>query len=545
MKSTTTTLLRCLAVAGIAAGTAASGADWPSAGHDLKNSRSQPDEKAIHPGSVKKLVKKWEIDTDGDVTAHPAVEGDFLYFPDSMGSLSKVNRHTGALVWKKAVAIYTGNPGDFARATPAISGDALILGNQAGRLLGPGFGQANAAPAKVFAVNKHTGEPLWSTQIDTTAYSYVTHSAVVVDGTVFVGTASNEELLSAFVPPAYWQWNFRGSLTALDVATGAIKWQTYTVPMGYHGGAIWGSASAVDRKRNLIFVATGNNYMVPQSVLDCQAGGGSAASCMSPDNHFDSIIALDMSTGQIKWGQRGLASDTWSVACGLNVPGAITIDNNYPGVYWNCPNANPATAGPDYDFAQGPMLFNDKDDDELLVGAGQKSGVFWAFRAKDGKLAWAQQVAPGGVTGGLQWGSATDGKDIFVAVANSGPSTNGGGAGAMPWTLKDGSVTTAGGWAALDAKKGTVRWTTKDPQGSRAEAAVVLANGVVFGCNMAAGVGTMYALNAKSGHTLWSYDSGAPCTAGPSVVDGMVYWGSGTFGLFGPTGPRKVFAFGL
>ena len=67
------------------------------------------------------------------------------------------------------------------------------------------------------------------------------------------------------------------------------------------------------------------------------------------------------------------------MACGLNVPGAITIGQGYPGVYGNCPNANPGTAGPDHDFAQGPMLFNDEDDDNKLVGAGQKSGMFWAF----------------------------------------------------------------------------------------------------------------------------------------------------------------------
>jgi polyvinyl alcohol dehydrogenase (cytochrome) len=146
------------------------------------------------------------------------------------------------------------------------------------------------------------------------------------------------------------------------------------------------------------------------------------------------------------------------------------------------------------------------------------------------------------VTGGLQWGSATDGRRIFVAAANSGPSTNGGGVGAMPWQLVDGSTTTAGGWAALDARTGKPLWTTKDPQGSRAEGAVSLANGVVFGCNLAPGAGTMYALDATTGKPLWSFDSGAPCLAGPSIADGMVFWGSGTFSGFGP---KKVFAFGL
>ena len=68
------------------------------------------------------------------------------------------------------------------------------------------------------------------------------------------------------------------------------------------------------------------------------------------------------------------------------------------------------------------------------------------------------------------------------------------------------------------------------------------ANDVVFGCNLDFTKGTMYALDVKSGKTLWSYDSGKACNAAPSIVDGMVYWGSGTFA---GTGTKKVYAFGL
>jgi len=122
------------------------------------------------------------------------------------------------------------------------------------------------------------------------------------------------------------------------------------------------------------------------------------------------------------------------------------------------------------------------------------------------------------------------------------------------WTLKDGSTTTSGGWASLDARTGAVQWTTKDPLGSRAEAAVSGANGVIFGCNLDQVNGTMYALDAKTGKVLWSYNGGSgaspfvtgvfgACNAGPSIADGMVYWGSGAFQ--GAPGPKKVFAFGL
>jgi polyvinyl alcohol dehydrogenase (cytochrome) len=533
---------RTLLIVAMLASGAAVGADWLSAGHDLSNSRYQADEKQISTKSVGHLTLRWSVSTDGDVTANPAVDGNFLYFPDSAGFLYKVARDTGTVVWKMPVSNYTGITGDFARATPAVVGNALILGNQSGKFI-QAYGQPAPQPAQVFAVDKVTGAKLWSTQVDSTQLSFVTHSAIVAKGLAIVGVASNEELIAAFVPPAYWQWQFRGSVVALDVQTGAIKWKTYTVPPGYYGGAVWGSTGAVDLARNQVYMAAGNNYAAPQAALDCLRAGGLPQNCIDPADHFDSIIALNLDTGAINWAGRGLPYDVWNVSCGLNTPG-FAVGPGYPGVYGNCPNADPSTAGPDYDFAQGPILFSDtgSSKDLGLVGAGQKSGMFWAFRAKDGKLIWSRQVAPGGVTGGLQWGSATDARSIYVAASNSGPSGAGGGLGAKPWLLKDGTTTTSGGWAALDAGTGNVLWTTKDPQGSRAEAAVSLANGVVFGCNLAAGAGTMYALDAGSGKPLWSYDSGAPCNAGPSIADGMVFWGSGTFR---GDGSKKVFAFGL
>lgn len=528
----------------------ASAAEWSTAGRDLKNSRYQSDEKKISPRTVGALSLKWSISTDGDVTANPAVDDDHLYFPDSAGSLYKVNRWSGALVWKRAVSGYTGVAGDFARATPALAGNTLILGNQAGKLADP-------RGAAVIGVDKRTGDLQWLTWIDGAfvgdpsddafkqRYSFITHSAIVADGKAIVGLASNEELIAGFVPKFGWTWNFRGSVVALDATTGAIVWRTYTIPQGYYGGAIWGSTGAVDMNRRQVFMATGNNYMVPDSVLTCLNGSGTPARCMSPANHFNSIIALNLDTGAINWAAKGMPYDAWNVGCGLVVPGVLTVAPND-----NCPNPQ----GPDWDFAQGPMLFSDTgaDGDTGLVGAGQKSGMFWTFRAKDGRAIWSRQVAPAGLTGGLQWGSATDGQSIFVAIANSGLT----GSAATPgvWTLKDGSTTTSGGWASLDARTGAVQWTTKDPLGSRAEAAVSGANGVIFGCNLDQVNGTMYALDAKTGKVLWSHNGGSgaspfvtgvfgACNAGPSIADGMVYWGSGAFQ--GAPGPKKVFAFGL
>jgi polyvinyl alcohol dehydrogenase (cytochrome) len=392
-------------LAGLAASGVAGAQSWPTGSADLRNSRYQPAEKSISPKTVGNLRLKWSFSAAGDVTATPAVVNGFLYFPDTAGWLYKLNASDGTVVWKSQISAYTGIAGDYARATPAVTGNTLILGNQSGHL-------SPSSPARVFAVDATTGAPIWSTQVDDTAFSFVTNSAVVVNGTTaIVGVASNEELVSAFVPPAFWQWTFRGSALALDVATGAIKWKTYTVPEGYYGGSVWGGTASVDLSRNQVYVATGNNYMVPAAATACLELGNPPAACIDPTNHADSIIALDLTTGHINWAGRGMPADDWSVACGLAVPGFV-IDNSgsFPGVYGNCPDPylgnDPKTVGPDYDFGQGPMMFSDTGNysDVGLVGAGAKSGIFWTFRAKDGKLAWSTQVSPGGVTGGMQWG---------------------------------------------------------------------------------------------------------------------------------------------
>ena len=70
-----------------------------------------------------------------------------------------------------------------------------------------------------------------------------------------MGVSSEQEGLAA--QPGYQCCTFRGSVVALDAATGRLLWQTYTVPAGYSGGAVWGSTPAVDRADGLLYVGPG------------------------------------------------------------------------------------------------------------------------------------------------------------------------------------------------------------------------------------------------------------------------------------------------
>ena len=53
------------------------------------------------------------------------------------------------------------------------------------------------------------------------------------------------------------------------------------------------------------------------------------------------------------------------------------------------------------------------------MGAGQKSGQYWALDPDTGAVEWVTTAGPGGTAGGLQWGSAVDGLRVYTADANS------------------------------------------------------------------------------------------------------------------------------
>ena len=265
----------------------------------------------MYQTSVRSLPNGY-FTTGGDVSATPAVDADTVYFPDWAGNLYAVDKLTGVEKWHASIAAASGVPFDKARATPAVTDDKVIIGTQ-GSIFVPGGGPGG----KVLAFNKFTGALVWSTTLDTHPAAIITQSATVFDGRVYIGVASQEEALAAFVPG--YVLSFRGSMLALDLNTGAILWKTYTVPDGYTGNAVWGSSPAIDTQRGQVYIATGNNYSVPQSVLDCvTAAGGdpvATAACLPPDDHFDSIMALDMLTGAIRWSTRAIPYDAWTVDC--------------------------------------------------------------------------------------------------------------------------------------------------------------------------------------------------------------------------------------
>ncbi len=518
--------------------------DWPMYGQNVCNTRGAADGDPISPTTVSKLKVKWTYVAAGDISATPAVVAGQLYVPDWGGMLNRLDANTGAVVWSRGVGDFLGLSGadggtqsdadttadgatlnasgtrafssPVSRTTPVIADGNVIFT----------MGSAQAS-ATIAAVDKDTAELKWRTSLDGHPTALITSSPALDGDTVYIGVSSGEEVAPSLVP-GYPCCSFRGSVVALSASTGKILWKTYMIedsvyfesdhktPSGYAGVAIWSGTPTVDRKRGLVYVTTGNNYSTPKGAANPPPAG----------DHVESIVALDLKTGDIKWSSRMVANT---------------------GDVWTFSNFS----GPDYDLGCAANLFQVTGDGGTrdVVGAGQKSGVYWEVSADDGGVLWKNQVGPGGHLGGIHWGAAVDRDHVYVGVNDeTGTAYKMGGKGPQA-----GMKTSVGSWAALDSVTGQTVWQIANPSmsaplnGGSVNGPLAVVNGVVFVGSMDA-KGTMYALDGATGDVLWSFESGATVYSGPAIVGGVVYWGAGypasRLGL-GSSGKTQLYAFEL
>jgi polyvinyl alcohol dehydrogenase (cytochrome) len=466
--------------------------DWTMNGHDLLNTRANLLETKITTKTVSRLQPKWKFTTHGDVSATPTVAKGAVYFPDWGGYLYKVDAATGAQIWSHQISDYDGVAGSISRTAVVISGNTLYLGTQTG--------------ARLLAVDATTGALKWSTQLDPHIAAILTMSPIVYNGVVYEGVSSTEGEMSAF-DPTYKCCTFRGNFNAVDATTGTVLWKRYMVPdnggqpTGYAGGAMWGTPS-IDPIRGTVFVTSGQNYRVPDSVNDCQNAGGTPPQCYSPDNHIDSVLALNLKTGAVKWATGAMRFDAWNASC---IPGLP-------------PNNCPANPGYDYDFGDGAHLFAYKDANGKIkeaVGGGEKSGEYWAMDPETGAVLWSAAAGPGGHVGGIMWGTAWDAKRIYLAEADFFHT---------PYTLPNGTTITGSSYAALNPSNGQILWQVADPNPGFAWGPLTVASDVLYGSDTS---GHMYAMDSATGNILWDFAAPYSSNAGAAVVDGVVYWGNG------------------
>jgi len=494
--------------------------EWNGFGAGLENARFQTKEAAgLTQADVPKLRLKWAFSL-GDITnsrGQPVVVGGRV-FAVGATKVFALDAKSGCLYWT------------FTTEAPVRSG--VVAGASAIY-----FGDSKA---NVYAVEIATGKLVWKTRVDEHPAAVITDTPALADGVLYLGVSSYEELVAQ--NKAYACCTFRGSVVAVDAASGKTVWKTYTVEsphpvsaknaetrvgqpaagtqrFGPSGVSVW-STPTVDVKRNVVYVSTGDNYSDPAT------------------DSSDAVLALERASGKILWSRQMTEKDAYNVAC-EGADGA------------NCPEAK----GPDFDFGQPPILVTLANGAQELVLA-QKSGMAWAIDPdQQGKVLWQAKLGKGSSLGGSMWGSASDGQSVYVAISDLGFRA----VKDQPGKFElDPAV--GGGLYAVDLASGKMVWNaTPVGCGGRKNCspaqpgAVTAIPGVVFEGSMD---GHLRAYASSSGEVVWDFDTareydavngekargGSIDAGGVAVAGGMVYGYSG-YGQWGGMAGNVLLAF--
>ena len=498
---------------------------WNGWSTSVTNSRFQDGAAAgLAATDVPNLKLKWAFNLGAITMARgePTVVGNRVFIASLTGAVYSLDRETGCTWW-------------------GFKADAGIRSAVT-------VGDTNGAPAvyfsdggaNVYALNASSGELIWKIHPVDHFATLATASPQVFKGVVYQAFSSFEEALGP--DPNFECCTFRGSVVALDAATGKKLWQTFTIPeaakptrknaagkqqYGPSGAGIW-STPTIDEQLGVLYIATGDNYSDP------------------PTNTSDAILAMDLKTGKLLWAKQLTANDAYNTGC--STPQRT-----------NCPEA----AGPDFDFGQPPILVRLAEGKRALI-IGQKSGMVHALDPdQNGKLLWQTRAGAGGALGGSQWGSAADGTKVYVAISDIGIGgvADAKAPGGFRLTL---DPKKGGGLHALDLATGTTAWSAlpeacaegRTDCSPAQSGAVTAIPGAVFSGSVD---GHLRAYASETGKVLWDVDTacefktvngepahgGSMDAGGPIVVGGMVLVNSG-YGQWGgmPGNVLLVFSVG-
>lgn len=510
-----------------------SGPNWLGWSPDSTTSaRFQTADKArVSAADISNLQLKWAfaLPGAGSMRSQPIVAAGWLWIGSDNGMVYALDADTGCVHWS------------FEAQRPVVS--SLTLGPRAGAddRYALYFGDFSS---NVYALDAETGELLWSVLLGD-------HHAAAISGSVVldpsgerlvVPIGSWEEVASTH--PSYECCTSRGGVAALDAKTGQTIWKVATLDMeakplwknklgiqqyGPSGAAVW-SAPTIDPKRNAVYVGTANSYVpVPD-------GGAS-----------DAVFAFDLSSGKLLWSKQLLADDANSFTC----------DGSDSSQKYCAGKEN----GPNDDISAPPILHTLANGKQIILASQESRRITALDPDRDGAILWQGTPSdrPTGVSGNM--GPATDGELLYVPLAYADD---------QEFESVEG-IKGEGGLVAVQPETGKAVWTKVIPaptacKGKKSgpeipdkyctsanQASVTLIPGVAFTGSVD---GTMRAFSTDDGSVLWQYYSKRPYQTingidghggsmggiGPTVVDGMVYWGSG-YAILGTVPGNVLLAF--
>ncbi len=473
-------------------------AQWNGWGGGLENTRYQP-EPAIRASDVPKLALRWAFGYAGTAVAgQPTIVDGRVFVTSSAGRVYSLDSKTGCIYWtydaaagvRTAVSIGEfGPPKKVPRPTNSKQKRGLAHLDVRKAPSAVFFGDDRGA---VYALDAQRGTLLWKTQVDAHPMARIQAAPTLYQDRVYVAVASGEPRAAG--DAGYACCTFRGSVAALDIATGRMLWKSYLVneePRPY-GKTLAGvqelgpagvpvlASPTVDIERGLVYVATGSSYTSIEQPL------------------ADAIVAFSLADGSLRWVKKPVPKEA-------------------------------AAAG----FDSSPILRTLGNGKQVIL-AGQRTGILAALDPdRAGEVLWQTKLSEGKSVGGVEWGAAADHRNLYVAL--SGLTTE-------PPDMS-GSLT------ALDLKTGAKRWQTPAPTsecswGAQACAhaqaqAVTVIPGVVFSGSMD---GHLRAYSNIDGKILWDAETakdfatvngvkangGSLDQGGATIVNGVVYVNSGS-----------------
>jgi glucose dehydrogenase len=509
--------------------------NWPLHNLDLSGTRYSPLDQ-INRSNVKSLTPRWlfqhgVIDGVSNQTTPVVVDG-MMYVTDSRGSVYAVDAADGHLRWTYDV---TSLIGGGAREGYIFRNRGVVYANGVVYTAGGSF---------LFALDAKTGTPLRgfgkggqaSVIMDVLAPRYpdvktaisvgywFTTAPQFYNNMLYIGSTRSE----SHIPGGY--------VLGVDAETGKVKWSFNTIPQdekeqGWaiagptwvggerNGGGVWETA-AIDPQLGLLYMPVGNPF-------------GDSTKRAGMNLFTDSVIALSLDTGTLKWYFQETHHDVW-----------------------------------DYDSAAPPILF-DMDVRGQRVKAlahASKNGYLYILNretgqpvhpikempvptagARPGEQPWPTQPIPFTASGKpmepvcpivpleippeqlannkiVPQYTPMNSNQIFAPGSGGGSNYS-----PISYSPQTGLLYVAGidspsnsgrgpkgYFSAYDPTTGELAWR-QIFEGFGQAGSVVTAGGVVFvgaGSNIA---GYFYAYDAKTGEPLWKFNTGAGVFSSPSI----------------------------
>lgn len=460
----------------------------------------------INTSNVKDLKRAWsfKMEVVESLETTPIVVNGVMFVTSSFNHVYALNAETGEEIWHYThemgpITTYCCGPNN--RGVAAF-GDKVYMGT---------------LDAKLLALDAATGEKVWETQIADPELGYSeTMAPTAVDGKILIGTNGGEYGIRGFVK-AYDSesgellWTFhttaedsRGVWATHDATGGDMLRDIEAEKKAYEelgdpyetlGGGVWQNM-AVDRETDMVYFVVGN----PSPDLYGAIRPG--------DNLYtDSLVAVDLETGEYKCHFQYIAHDVW-----------------------------------DLDAVSPPIITDVADADGNMVKAilhGGKTGYVYVNRADDCSMIrfsdpmvsqdgrWVLPTKDGarmlpGANGGVEWSPMAIDPNLGIAYAINlhqpmtyhveetpypgGKLWLGGAFKVIPDEQQWGNI------SAVDYNTGKIRWKVKTEQ-PMIGGILATGGGLVF---TGEGNGWFRAYDSASGELMWQDKAEAGVNAPPS-----------------------------